>query len=40
MEVATCQTTIHIRDSKNRRGPRLDAALAIWSTFVAYAQQG
>ncbi|MGW1105570.1 DUF397 domain-containing protein [Streptomyces sp. NPDC002540] len=40
VEVATCPTTVHIRDSKVTQGPHLDVAPATWSAFVAYAQLG
>ncbi|MFD9007624.1 DUF397 domain-containing protein [Streptomyces sp. NPDC059552] len=38
LEVAACPTTIHVRDSKNRRGPQLALSTAAWSGFVSYAQ--
>ncbi|MDX3617194.1 DUF397 domain-containing protein [Streptomyces europaeiscabiei] len=37
VEVATTPGTIHVRDSKNTRGPRLGFAPAAWADFVAYA---
>ncbi|MGY5118242.1 DUF397 domain-containing protein [Streptomyces sp. 900105755] len=37
IEVATCPTTIHIRDSKNRRGPQLALSPAAWADFLTYA---
>ncbi|WP_181807474.1 DUF397 domain-containing protein [Streptomyces shenzhenensis] len=37
VEVSTCPTTIHIRDSKNRRGPQLALSPAAWTGFLAYA---
>ncbi|MEV7975871.1 DUF397 domain-containing protein [Streptomyces sp. NPDC086519] len=37
VEVATCPTTIHIRDSKNRRGPQLALSPAAWAGLLAYA---
>ncbi|WP_330435313.1 DUF397 domain-containing protein [Streptomyces sp. NBC_00825] len=40
VEVATCPATVHIRDSKNVQGPRLDVAPGAWAAFVSYAQQG
>lgn len=39
VEVAACPTTIHIRDSKNKRGPQLALSTATWSGFVSYAAQ-
>ena len=37
VEVATTPATIHVRDSKNTRGPRLTFSLATWKDFVPYA---
>ncbi|MFG2408856.1 DUF397 domain-containing protein [Streptomyces brevispora] len=37
VEVATTQDTVHVRDSKNLRGPRLAHRSAAWVAFVAYA---
>ncbi|MER5787217.1 DUF397 domain-containing protein [Streptomyces sp. NPDC001980] len=37
VEVAPCPTTIHIRDSKNRRGPQLALSPAAWANFLTYA---
>ncbi|MEU3988074.1 DUF397 domain-containing protein [Streptomyces platensis] len=37
LEVAACQDTIHIRDSKNPHGPQLHLQPAAWADFVAYA---
>ncbi|MFE7275552.1 DUF397 domain-containing protein [Streptomyces sp. NPDC057623] len=37
VEVAATPGTIHIRDSKNARGPRLGFAPETWSDFVMYA---
>ncbi|MFI1397904.1 DUF397 domain-containing protein [Streptomyces sp. NPDC020681] len=34
VEVATCPTTIHIRDSKVPAGPQLAVAPAAWLAFV------
>ncbi|MFD7614299.1 DUF397 domain-containing protein [Streptomyces sp. NPDC059828] len=31
--------SVHIRDSKNPRGPRLNFGSAAWSGFVAYASE-
>ncbi|MEU2154690.1 DUF397 domain-containing protein [Streptomyces sp. NPDC019396] len=39
LEVAACPTTIHVRDSKNPTGPRIDLAPAPWAAFVSYAAQ-
>ncbi|WOX21437.1 DUF397 domain-containing protein [Streptomyces solicathayae] len=39
VEVATCPTTVHVRDSKNPTGPQLTLAPTVWSDFVAYATQ-
>ena len=40
VEVATCPTTIHVRDSKNTTGPRLALAPTTWSEFVTFASRG
>ncbi|MFJ9108874.1 DUF397 domain-containing protein [Streptomyces sp. NPDC102283] len=37
VEVATVPDAVHVRDSKNARGPRLAVAPAAWAGFVAYA---
>ncbi|MFD4174267.1 DUF397 domain-containing protein [Streptomyces anulatus] len=37
VEVATAPDAVHVRDSKNVRGPRLAVARAAWAGFVAYA---
>ncbi|WP_328311376.1 DUF397 domain-containing protein [Streptomyces sp. NBC_00442] len=37
VEVAACPAAIHIRDSKDRAGPRLALAPSAWGAFVAYA---
>lgn len=34
VEVALSPTTIHVRDSKNTRGPRLTLSPAAWADFV------
>ncbi|MFI2199856.1 DUF397 domain-containing protein [Streptomyces sp. NPDC020192] len=40
VEIATCPTTIHIRDSKAKEGPVLGLSPAAWSDFVGYAATG
>ncbi len=40
VEVATCPTTIHIRDSKNTRGPQLALSPAAWGDFVELVVSG
>ncbi|MEU6373983.1 DUF397 domain-containing protein [Streptomyces sp. NPDC046909] len=37
VEIATAPTTIHIRDSKCPRGPRLTFPLAAWADFLPHA---
>ncbi|MFF8277221.1 DUF397 domain-containing protein [Streptomyces lateritius] len=37
VEVATCPTTVHVRDSKNPEGPQLALPPTAWGDFVAYA---
>ncbi|PZH21041.1 DUF397 domain-containing protein [Streptomyces sp. NTH33] len=39
LEVAPTPTTIHIRDSKNTKGPQLALAPGAWAHFVAYASE-
>ncbi|MDO0937560.1 DUF397 domain-containing protein [Streptomyces sp. DG2A-72] len=40
VEVATCPTTIHIRDSKNATGPQLALSPTAWNEFVEFAARG
>jgi hypothetical protein len=35
VEVATCPTTVHVRDSKRPQDARLALAPTAWSAFVA-----
>ena len=37
VEVATALAAVHVRDSKNVRGPRLAVTPAAWAGFVSYA---
>ncbi|CAM5526051.1 DUF397 domain-containing protein [Streptomyces aurantiogriseus] len=37
VEVAFAPSTVHIRDSKNRRGPQLAFGATEWAAFVSYA---
>ncbi|MEU8505591.1 DUF397 domain-containing protein [Streptomyces brevispora] len=37
VEVAVAPGAVHVRDSKNLRGPRLAHCSAAWVAFVAYA---
>ncbi|MFJ6012878.1 DUF397 domain-containing protein [Streptomyces sp. NPDC092952] len=39
VEVASCDAAVHVRDSKNIPGPRLDVAPAAWEAFVSYARK-
>ncbi|RXS64691.1 DUF397 domain-containing protein [Streptomyces sp. TM32] len=39
IEIAPSPTTIHIRDSKDKDGPRLAVPARAWAAFVAYAAQ-
>jgi hypothetical protein len=39
VEIAVTPQTIHVRDSKNTRGPQLALTPAAWAGFVAYAGQ-
>jgi len=36
VEVASAPGTVHVRDSKNRQGPRLAFGPDQWSAFVSY----
>ncbi|MET7765474.1 DUF397 domain-containing protein [Streptomyces sp. NPDC005393] len=37
VEVATSPHTVHVRDSKDTRGPQLAFSSAAWTAFVTYA---
>ncbi|WP_073951827.1 DUF397 domain-containing protein [Streptomyces kebangsaanensis] len=37
VEVAMAPATVHVRDSKTTRGPRLALTPAAWADFVAFA---
>ncbi|GAA2415691.1 DUF397 domain-containing protein [Streptomyces glaucosporus] len=37
VEVASCPGTVHVRDSKDREGPRLTVTPEAWSRFLSYA---
>ncbi|WP_328767849.1 DUF397 domain-containing protein [Streptomyces sp. NBC_00286] len=37
IEIATRPTTIHVRDSKNTKGPQLTLSPTTWTKFVTYA---
>ncbi|MDQ0777718.1 hypothetical protein QF026_006184 [Streptomyces aurantiacus] len=37
VEMAACPDTVHVRDSKARRGPQLAVSPSTWTSFVAYA---
>ena len=39
VEVAVRPTTIHIRDSKAKEGPRLTLSPTAWSAFVTHADK-
>ncbi|MEU9503812.1 DUF397 domain-containing protein [Streptomyces sp. NPDC048196] len=39
IEIATSPATVHIRDSKDKDGPRLAVAAGAWAAFVAYAAE-
>ncbi|WLQ42516.1 DUF397 domain-containing protein [Streptomyces laculatispora] len=40
LEAAACPTIVHVRDSKNAQGHRLDVAPAAWSALVTHARRG
>ncbi|MEV4431272.1 DUF397 domain-containing protein [Streptomyces sp. NPDC049602] len=35
VEVATCPTTVHVRDSKNPTGPQLALSPITWTEFLS-----
>ncbi|MGW0121409.1 DUF397 domain-containing protein [Streptomyces sp. NPDC003327] len=35
VEVASCPSTVHVRDSKNPTGPHFTVAPAAWTEFLA-----
>ncbi|WP_093799679.1 DUF397 domain-containing protein [Streptomyces sp. Wb2n-11] len=37
VEIATCPTAVHVRDSKIPDGPALTLAPTTWSSFATYA---
>ncbi|REK88440.1 DUF397 domain-containing protein [Streptomyces inhibens] len=37
--MAPTPTTVHIRDSKDKDGPRLAVPVAAWAAFVSHAVQ-
>lgn len=39
VEVAAGPGTVHVRDSKDRQGPRLTFTADAWTAFVTYAAQ-
>ncbi|MDF3293755.1 DUF397 domain-containing protein [Streptomyces silvisoli] len=40
IEVATCPTAVHVRDSKDPEGPALAFTLTEWSAFLRLAVSG
>ncbi|MGW6462364.1 DUF397 domain-containing protein [Streptomyces rubiginosohelvolus] len=40
VEVATCPSTVHVRDSKLDESPQLALTPASWTRFLSYAVQG
>ncbi|CAM5523906.1 DUF397 domain-containing protein [Streptomyces parvulus] len=40
VEVAAHPSTVHVRDTKDRRGPQLVLSPAAWRDFVAHASRG
>lgn len=39
VEIATAPDLVHVRDSKDARGPRLAFAPSAWAGFVSYASE-
>ncbi|MEU7283207.1 DUF397 domain-containing protein [Streptomyces sp. NPDC045431] len=40
VEVATCASTVHVRDSKDPAGPQLALSPAAWAAFVPHVSLG
>ncbi|WP_255953121.1 DUF397 domain-containing protein [Streptomyces odontomachi] len=40
VEIATCPQIVHVRDSKDKQGPRIDLSPAAWTAFLPYASRG
>lgn len=36
VEIAACPHTVHVRDSKDRQGPRLALSPAAWAGFLTH----
>ncbi|MER7668632.1 DUF397 domain-containing protein [Kitasatospora sp. NPDC096128] len=39
VEVASCPSAIHVRDSKDKAGPSLTFSPSAWSAFVSFASE-
>ncbi|MFJ8472824.1 DUF397 domain-containing protein [Kitasatospora sp. NPDC094011] len=39
VEVASCPSAIHVRDSKDKAGPTLTFSPAAWADFVSFAPE-
>ncbi|MFF9643984.1 DUF397 domain-containing protein [Kitasatospora aureofaciens] len=39
IEVASCPSVIHVRDSKDKAGPTLTFSPEAWSAFVSFASE-
>ncbi|WP_037899693.1 DUF397 domain-containing protein [Streptomyces sp. NRRL S-350] len=39
VEVASCPSAIHVRDSKDKAGPTLTFSPEAWSSFVSFASE-
>ncbi|MDI3389114.1 DUF397 domain-containing protein [Streptomyces sp. B-S-A8] len=39
VEVAIAPRSVHVRDSKDKQGPRFTVSPAAWTGFVAYAAE-
>ncbi|MBO1335007.1 DUF397 domain-containing protein [Streptomyces sp. VRA16 Mangrove soil] len=39
VEIAVAPGTVHVRDSKDTRGPRFAVADSAWADFVTYARR-
>lgn len=39
VEVASCPSAVHVRDSKDKAGPTLAFSPEAWSAFVSFASE-
>ncbi|GHF45796.1 hypothetical protein GCM10018790_24540 [Kitasatospora xanthocidica] len=39
IEVASCASAVHVRDSKDKAGPTLTFSPSAWSAFISFAAE-